>query len=275
MGYSFMKRPQGLDSRSIMKMAGGLGGIIGGRSLLTNDGHRPITSQAFRTNGTRSFTSTKNKKKKMPKAKRQKPVTLKTVKKLMATQSEIKVKDASISASLTNGDVFSYNLTAQIVQGTTDGTRVGDELYLKSVEIRGFVASHTVDGAYAYRVIIGWSGEELNPGTLSTGGLSFSQVFMPNLGAATSAFGIVNKKAFTVVSDKYYDVNSQISGVTDLITTVAMPKCTGKYKYQANGNVYGKTRNLFIVVVGFLRGGVASAAAGSTIMNYALKYTDS
>lgn len=272
MGYS--KLMNVFSSGSQKKMVTGLIGALGARSILKN-APKTTTTYPNGINKRKSKSTRSSKKKQKMTVKRSKPVTLNTVKRMMATQSEAKVKDANINATLTNGDVFSYNLTAQIVQGTADGTRVGDEIYLKTLELRGFVAAHTVSGAYSYRVIVGWSGEELNPATLATGGLTFGQIFMPNLGAATSAFGVINKKAFTAISDRFYDVNSQIAGIVDLSTALTTPKCVGKFKFQANGSQFGKTRNLYVIVIGFLQGAAAAATCGSTNMNYAIKYTDS
>lgn len=175
------------------------------------------------------------------------------------------------------GTLYTFNLTAQILQGTTDGARVGDKISLDSVALRGLFATNKEAAFYGYRLLVFWSGEEFNPSTTSflSTGFAFGDIFvLPGTGTQTHA--IVNTKAITVVHDSMYDVNSQVDEAVSAHSFAHYINLKGQtFLYQAPGSVYGKTKNLYAVVIGkFLGGTVAPTDAGFGQINWKVQYKD-
>lgn len=168
--------------------------------------------------------------------------------------------------------VYSYNLTAGLTQGTTVGARQGDQVYLVDLKMKGFVNSAAASNAYAFRIIVGWSGEEYNPATLLTTGLNATEFFLPVV-SLSNTNGIINPKAFTVLADTTIDVNSQITATSDSQSFDATIPLYQKYAYQSGGSVYGKTKNLYVVVVSYVLAGTSGVTStGGVAMGATLRF---
>lgn len=165
------------------------------------------------------------------------------------------IADNVATATILHNGIFSYNITAQVVQGTTNQDRVGDAIQLLALKLNGLVATGTPVGAYQIRVLVGWSGEEYNPATLGSG-LGSSEIFLPGTGANYTTNSIVNPKAFTVIHDEVMDINS-VTANAELSNVMIKVPVRGKFSYQSSGSVYGKTRNLYLVVTGVVIGGTS------------------
>jgi len=63
---------------------------------------------------------------------------------------------------MTHGTIYTYMPTAGILQGTTEGTRIGDSVSLEALKLRGFLLSPAPANAYSFRILVGWTGEEYN-----------------------------------------------------------------------------------------------------------------
>lgn len=186
----------------------------------------------------------------------------------MATTYRQQISDNTCGATLLHNSIFSYNLSAQLGQGTGNTNRQGDQVYLEAVKFRGYVRSAATAGGYTYRVLVGWSGEEYIPAGLTTAGLSFAEIFLPQTGTYNGAAAIVNPKAFTVLFDSNVDINSQIAAVTDINSIVFNVPLKQKFAFQATASNYGKTKNLYIVVIGSLPGATAGVTgAGDAAIN--------
>ena len=87
------------------------------------------------------------------------------------------VSDQTNGTGTVHNNIYSANLTAAIGQGTLNSTRQGDSIFLESLKIKGYMLSAATAGAYQFRLLIGWSGEEYNPSGLLTSGLTGVQLF--------------------------------------------------------------------------------------------------
>lgn len=223
--------------------------------------------------GGRSFTETKTNKKMQ--YKKRKLATVAVVNRMINGILEKKQKPFScIAATMTKRVVLSHNVTAQIAQGTADGTRVGDQINLQSLIVNFSLSTNTTAAFYKYRVIVGWSGEEFNTSpTLLTTNLGATDVFIqtPN---SLWELGIINTKSFTPVFDKLIEVNSLLASYSDGVTTRMVIPFNQKFSYQAAGSTMGKTKNLYIVLVPAYEAVVAPADSGDCVVEYVMKYTD-
>jgi len=225
--------------------------------------------------GNISRTKTKMKFKRARKAANKKMATVGTVRRMLGQVLEKKQRAlafAPVSFTLANsGIVHSYNLTAQITQGTSDGQRVGDVITLNSVHMNGTFITALKGSSYKYRVLIGWSGEEFNPAGVLTTGLSTANVFVNSGLDATNM--VVNTKAFTPIYDQIVEINSLLDAVNDIKTIRAVIAVNKKFEYNAAADTYGKKTNLYFVVVPQSLG-VAPLDIGTLNINWVLKYAD-
>lgn len=189
------------------------------------------------------------------------------VRKVIVNSADAKhftVADDTLGLSMTHNTIYSYNLNYFIVQGDGNANRDGDAIYMSALKLRGLVRSHTTGNSYKYRIMVGWSGEEYSPAALASGNLTATEIFLPLTGTIGVVNGIVNPKAFTVLYDETHDINSVLTEVTDLNTIDATIPIKTKFYYQSAGSGYGKFKNLYLVVVPFVTGGVnGTTAAGS------------
>lgn len=174
----------------------------------------------------------------------------------------------------THNTIYTCNLTAGVAVGTADNQRIGDSIQLCALKLNGLLSSNgAITASCQFRVIVGWSGEEYNlPATLGAG-LTSGELFEGTTGVAWKNTGIINPKAFTVLDDRVYTLNNSISLVSDIQEIAYTIPVSTDFHYQATGSVYGKTRNLYLVVIGCTLNGVAGVtSAGSVAISTDLIY---
>lgn len=210
--------------------------------------------------------------------KKQKVATVAAVRRMIVGNLEKKQLLKTPTASAIAQDaICTFNITAQIAQGTADGNRVGDVIALERLvaNVRWYTDSEAA--FYQLRVLVFWSGEEHNPGTtnFSTSGFSYNQIFV---GAPlNNTGGVTNPKAVQVLYDNLVEINSNINGYEDGKTTridLRLPK--GKFAYQEGGSIYGKLKNLYMVVIGNWSSTNADLpeSTGTVQANVVVTYTD-
>lgn len=210
-------------------------------------------------------------------AKRSKLATVASVKKMLNGVLEKKQKSvAPTVTTMVANSIYSYNLTAQILQGTTDGARVGDSIHLKNYVANVKYVTHSAAAFYQLRVLVLWSGEEFNASTslFTTTGLGATQVLLP--GSSGFATALINPKAVTVLYDNLIEINSAINAYEDGQTIRFNIKLDQKFMYQEGASVQGKTKNLYIVIIPDWLSTNASPPANSGLCsaNGVLYYTD-
>lgn len=159
--------------------------------------------------------------------------------------------------------IYGYNMTSSLVQGSAVNQRQGDQIYLQNLKLKGFINSATASNSYTYRVLVGFSGEEYNTASLlptNLGGANPAEIWLPTF-LTSYTNGIVNSKAFTVLLDSTIDLNSQVSGASDLKSFEVTIPLYQKFQYQSAASVYGKTKNLYVVVTPFVVGGTGAVTS--------------
>lgn len=169
--------------------------------------------------------------------------------------------------ALLHNSLYTLNLTSRILQGDTNATRDGDSIILCGLKIKGFYNTDTASNAYGFRIIVGYSSEEYNNPTFSSG-LGLTEVFLPNTGNITTTQGQINPKAFTVLYDEKLTANSQLTGVRDRVDVAFTVNFNDKlFNYQSAGSALGKDHNLYVVVVADILNGVTGTTnvGGATL----------
>lgn len=173
------------------------------------------------------------------------------------------LSSSAVSNVMTHQTIYTTNLTSKIVQGDSNADRDGDSVHLTAFKLKGVIHSPTTAGAYVYRVLVGWSGEEYAL-TASSAGLTSAELFLPNQGGAFFATANVNPKAFTVIHDEIIDINSNITATSDLKSIAFNVPIKQKYAYQSTGSTFGKFKNLYIVVISGVVGGTSGTTASGS-----------
>lgn len=186
--------------------------------------------------------------------------------------------DSGLAQNMTMNNIYSSNITAKLLQGTLDSQRQGDEVYLTGLKVKGNFVTPTASNAYQYRVIVGWSGEEYNTANFGSSGagtgLIAAEIFLPFTGGQYATSSVINPKTITVLYDQTVDMNSQLTGTADIFGLDFYVPLSKKFAYQAAGSVYGKTKNLYLIVVSTVGiGGVPlTTASGGVNVNTVLSY---
>jgi len=175
--------------------------------------------------------------------------------------------------SMTNNTLYTLCPTARVLQGDTNIARDGDAIILCALKLMGFYNTAATAGPYAFRIIVGYSGEEY-ANTVFASGLGATEIFLPDTATAVSSNGIINPKTFTVLYDEKHTVNSNITAVIDRVDyAITVPLNNFKFPYQSAGSALGKFKNLYVVIVADVVNGVSGTTdVGGTSISWDLIY---
>jgi len=203
------------------------------------------TKQQYRYgDGTRTMTTTNKRKRKFAKV---------SFKQLMLKNTAAKHKTNNSSVAMIQNNIYTLNLTAAIVQGDTNQDRDGDHVNLEALKLRGFVDTAVTAGAYSFRYIVGYSGEEVGSTTWTAAGLTGGEIFLP--GGSSNFTSIINPKTFTVLYDVNIDINSQVAGASDISSVIKSIQLKRDFNYQSTASTFGKDTNLYMICIGIVVGG--------------------
>lgn len=165
--------------------------------------------------------------------------------------------DINITGGVHNA-VYSFGPTQTIVRGTANDQRIGDAAHLLSLKINGFAISNPlINKATELRIMTLWSGEEYSCATFFTNsGLTAAEIMLTSSTPGWAPNGLVNPKAVTVLDDRVIQLNNSISAVADLESFNYTVPLNCDFDWQAAGSVFGKTRNLYVVVMGAVVDGI-------------------
>jgi len=204
--------------------------------------------------------------KKTYKRKKTSPTTMvkKAILKMAQTYHDT-VGDNTINSALVSNNFYGYNITAQCTQGTGLDERQGDAIHLIALKMKGSIFTPTTAGSYKYRVMVFFSGEEYNPATLGSA-VQPSEIWLPSTAITFNIHGQVNNKAVTLLYDQVIDLNSTITGVSDVATLDFVIPLNQKFEYNSDNGVYGKTKNLYVAVTSVVGGGVSGTTSTGQIL---------
>lgn len=178
----------------------------------------------------------------------------------------------------THNTLFTCVPTQGITQGTGNTNREGDRVRLMALKFKLTSHSFTTAGAYTYRIIIGWSGEEFTTANIASkfvSGIGSTELFLPSTAGLSTTNGIINPKAFTMLYDRTYDINSQVTGSPDAVSLSDTVQLDSDFSYQASASVQGKTRNLCMIIVATVNNGVTgTTSTGDTAIAADLIFKD-
>lgn len=222
----------------------------------------PRTATAYRTG--RSYTQTAYKR-------RRRVGNRLSLKRQMIKMHSAKHSTQDLSANNAHNTILSSCPTQNVVQGDGNSNRDGDAIHIECLKLKGSLVSSATAGAYQHRIIVGWSGEEVTTGLIATNlvsGLGASELFLPTTSGTWTANGVINPKAFTVLYDETFDINSQVSATQDIVNFAVSIPIHQDFDYQSTASVMGKTKNLFVIAIAEVAGGTSGVtAAGQHIIS--------
>lgn len=166
---------------------------------------------------------------------------------------------------MTHNTIYTCNITANLIQGTAASQRIGDSAQLISLKLNGVLSTNSaLTSACQYRILVGYSGEEYGLANSFGSGLTSGELFHGSTGIAWKNTGIINPKAFTVLDDWIITLNNSIANVSEVSEVAFSVPLNTTFPYQAAASQFGKTRNLYVVVIGCVLNGLAGTTpAGS------------
>ena len=177
------------------------------------------------------------------------------------------VSDNTLTTTLAHNNMYVTSPTQAVGQGTDNTSRIGDEIYLEAMKFRATIHTPDTTGGFVYRIIVGYSGEEINCPTSFTS-IAQAEIFLPGTGDKFRTNGINNPKAFTVLYDSTIDFNSLVANTQEVRTVEDTIQLKTKFPYQASGSQYGKNRNLYVAVMGIKIGGITGVTTtGDVFIN--------
>lgn len=215
-------------------------------------------NQGYRGAPSRSITQTRTRKR-MKKGL--------SVRALVERTKPTKHYTATLGTSFTHNTLSTVNITAGVTQGDLNSSRDGDAISLTGLKLSGQYFSDAVAGAYTFRILVGYSGEEYTSTTFASG-LGSTELFLPNTTTTFSTLGLANPRAFTVLHDQKVDLNSQIAGVVDVNSfNLYVPMNNAVFNYQSSASALGKVKNLYVIVMACVGGGTSGITnAGSLVL---------
>jgi len=125
-----------------------------------------------------------------------------------------------------HNNVYSKNLTYDVTQGTAQGNRQGDTIYLCALRLSGFYESPISDAnGIIYRIIVYWSDVYAATGNWGTATITTGNLFI-NSGDRNSTL-ITDPKKITVLYDETTVIQPSIAQVytaMDIATKVSIEK---------------------------------------------------
>jgi len=189
--------------------------------------------------------------------------------------SEPKFFPTQVLQLMTHNTYYQISPTQGVVPGNTASTRVGDSVYLQSLNINGFFESSSVaNQTDKFRCIVFWHTTQLPASTLTPNVVTGTQVFFPNTFNLVPN-GIINPKATSVLADFVIDINQQITGAKDIKSFNFVVPLNQTFNYGVAGGPYGKTKSLYVTFVSMTPGGSNGVSAtGAINAAIVLKYKD-
>lgn len=179
--------------------------------------------------------------------------------------------------SLVHNDSWIISPTQFLGQGTAVGQRIGDSVYLQSLQMSGYLTSSALaNAACKYRFIVFWSNQQYAASAWQLNIVAPSTLAQPGTAPLNQGPNlIVNPRAITVLADFVMDINCNVSGAGELKSYNVTIPLNQNFNYNTPGGVYGKTKNLYVWMTSIIYGGTGGTSSSGSMQNsFNLKFKD-
>lgn len=190
----------------------------------------------------------------------------------MAANTPAKHFTGSFLTNHTHNTIYMGSPPQSITLGDAYNQRDGDYVDLIALKLKGIFQTAAAANSYSFRIIVGYSGEEYTTGTSALiTGITDTELFLPTTSGSWTPNGIINPKAFTAIYDQTVDINSLLAATTDIASFSFTVPLNKKFPYQANASIFGKDRNLYVIVTSGVSGGsIGATSTGLSVIGYDL-----
>lgn len=191
----------------------------------------------------------------------------------METAQHLLGDDNVVSQNILHGDFYAHSPTTLIALGTGNSKRTGDEIYLNALKFRiNFSDSTAITNGVLLRVWIGYT----NTQTTATNFASYTGTdSMFSTGTFYSTGSIVDPKRFTCLYDSTSEINNTVAGTNSVLSIADTVQLNKPFPYET-GSVYGKEKNLIVIVTGTTIGGtISTTVLGQILLSYDLIFKNS
>lgn len=227
---------------------------------------RPAKRQRMKTSFSMSGTDTLKKKRIVKRSR------VKSFRRKVLDVFQTKHFSGTSETTIADNVFKAMNLTSQVTQGDNDAQREGDSIHLEALKIEGHIQTSADSNAYKFRILVGYSRHEVN-NTSIVADPTFPSPFLPGT-AFQLVNGIINPKNFTVLYDQILDLNSQVEGDRTIQSFRDTIKLNKTFYYKASGAIYGKDKNLYVIVLGYRPDTLDGDPVGSCLLSYDLIFKD-
>lgn len=199
------------------------------------------------------------------------------VRKVITATAQTKHKSGEISLSpVVGSQLYTFSPTQIINTGSDIYSRIGDQIKLHKLVMNGYVIAPIIANANVkYRISVIYSALPRAAVALTSGGLTYSEVALPNTATINPVTLQFDEKAVDVLGDVTIDLNSLVSTSQDIKSwTMTIPLKDIRFNYSETGGQYGEKKNLYILFQSFGAGGLALPNQGSFFFSYDLQFKD-
>nr|QCW23711.1 MAG: capsid protein [Cressdnaviricota sp.] len=170
------------------------------------------------------------------------------------------------TTSLLHMSLVSYNLNYYISQGTSDQTRIGDEVYMRGVSVRLWFTDTVASGTHRYTVMVIRAKADIFATSLA-----YTDVFKSI--TADSMTDPIDTEKVTVLGKREIAIENKIaSGSLARSVRFWVNMKNSRFKYSGDNAGYGKTYNYFLVVVPYANKGTIGTTAAGDVKGHAQIY---
>lgn len=184
--------------------------------------------------------------------------------------------DGSNAIAMKHNKPYTQNLMKFIVQGSSQGTRQGDTIYIESIKFRGTweTPAAAVNGLNL-RMIVVYFDDYYDVGQPTVDQILVADISMLSTGIQRSSNLILDPKKCTVVDDRTFTVVPSISGAIDTQSWAYTVPIKKAFVFQPFSQE-GKDKNLYVFVTSTIASGVTGTTdTGTLYSNYDVIFKNS
>jgi len=172
--------------------------------------------------------------------------------------------------------IYCINLTYNLTQGTAQGNRQGDSVYLNALKASIFYDSPIgqQDGT-TYRVLVHWSDTYKNSGAWSSATIGTGELFIGTTGNTRTSTGIIDPKSTYCVYDELVTIQPTIVGVYAAATNELTVQLNKAINYLPGTNEVNPRQLYMTIIPAIANGTTGTSDAGRFIVATDLMFKNS
>jgi len=165
---------------------------------------------------------------------------------------------------MTHNTIYTMNLLNYVIQGSTQGTRTGDTIYLEAVKFNAMfeTPSANINGV-TVRIMILYHDDYYANGFFSAG-LGLTDLAMATTGVARASNLVIDPKKTTVLYDQVYNLNPSITSQVDTVPITFTCQLKKTFDFIPSSQE-GKERNLYAVCIPCVGSGSSGVTTAGTL----------